>query len=82
MPLIGPDKGYLRKYSPLTPLPLAPLRVPMTILLHKTPSTTTWELQTKQNGAFTVFAEVYGRVAALYRLLQKLIAFSCALWGF
>ena len=30
MPLIRPSKGYLRKYSPLTPLPLTPLRVPMT----------------------------------------------------
>ena len=29
MPLIRPNKGYLRKYSPLTPLPLTPLRVPM-----------------------------------------------------
>ena len=30
MPIIRPNKGYLRKYSPLTPLPLTPLRVPMT----------------------------------------------------
>ena len=29
MPLIRPNKGYLRKYSPLTPSPLPPLRVPM-----------------------------------------------------
>ena len=29
MPIIRPNKGYLRKYSPLTPLPLTPLRVPM-----------------------------------------------------
>ena len=32
MPIIRPNKGYLRKYSPLTPLPLTPLRVPMDIL--------------------------------------------------
>ena len=30
MPIIRPNKGYLRKYSPLTPLPLTPLRVLMT----------------------------------------------------
>ena len=29
MPIIRPNRGYLRKYSPLTPLPLTPLRVPM-----------------------------------------------------
>ena len=29
MPIIRPNKGYLRKYSPLTPLPLTPLRIPM-----------------------------------------------------
>ena len=29
MPIIRPNKGYLRKYSPLTPLPLTPLRLPM-----------------------------------------------------
>ena len=31
MPIIRPNKGYLRKYSPLTPLPLTPLRVPMSL---------------------------------------------------
>ena len=31
MPIIRPNKAYLRKYSPLTPLPLTPLRVPMTV---------------------------------------------------
>ena len=31
MPIIRPNKGRLRKYSPLTPLPPAPLRVPMTL---------------------------------------------------
>ena len=29
MPIIRPNKIYLRKYSPLTPLPLTPLRIPM-----------------------------------------------------
>ena len=29
MPIIRPNTGYLRKYSPPTPLPLTPLRVPM-----------------------------------------------------
>ena len=31
MPIIRPNKGYLRKYSPLTPLPLTPLRLPMSL---------------------------------------------------
>ena len=29
MPIIRPNKGYLRKSSPLIPLPLTPLRLPM-----------------------------------------------------